>query len=203
MKTFTEILKESKTDKYQHGYGPEYDKLFSQYRDESITICEIGVDKGYSARALRSYFNEADIHVFDNRFFPTIEGVNVHRLDQTDKQGQYEWLEENQVQPTIIIDDGGHKPEHHQKSLAPFFKALQSGGLYIIEDLQVCQEWFGRFGKYEVTPENNTITFLESLLTDAPIQSQYLTEEENQYIVDNLASCTLEVNNKLAILVKK
>lgn len=203
MKTFTEILKESKTDKYQHGYGPEYDKLFSQYKDESITICEIGVDKGYSARALRSYFSKADIHVFDNRFFPTIEGVNVHRLDQTDKQDQYEWLEEHQVQPTIIIDDGGHKPEHHQKSLAPFFKALQSGGLYIIEDLQVCQEWFGRFGKYEVTPENNTITFLESLLTDTPVQSQYLTEEENQYIVDNLASCTLEVNNKLAILVKK
>ena len=203
MKTFTEILKESKTDKFTHGYGPEYDKVFEQYRDQDITICEIGVDKGYSARALRSYFSEATIHVFDNRFFPSIEGVSVHRLDQTDKEDQYEWLQENEVEPTIVIDDGGHKPEHHQKSIAPFFKALKSGGLYIIEDLQVCHEDLGLNRKYEVTPENNTIAFLESLLTENPIQSPYLTEQENQYLVDNIASYRLEVNRKLAILVKK
>lgn len=203
MKTFTEILKESKTDKFTHGYGPEYDNVFEQYRNQNITICEIGVDKGYSARALRSYFTEADIYVFDNRFFPSIEGVVVQRLDQTDKEGQYEWLDENKIEPTIVIDDGGHKPEHHQKSIAPFFKALKSGGLYIIEDLQVCHTDKGLNRKYEVTPENNTITFLESLLTGNPIQSPYLTEEENQYLVDNVASYRLEVNGKLAILVKK
>ena len=123
-------------------------------------------------------------------------------MNQEDKDGMYSIVDELNLKPFIVIDDGGHKPEHHQKTLAPFFKALESGGLYIIEDLQVCKKDNRLNQKYEVTDDNNTVSYLKALLSDNPMKSPYLTSDEESYLKSNIKTIRLELNEKLAIIEK-
>ena len=202
--TLVEIFKKSKTDKHQHGYAKTYQKLFDDFRDKSITFWEIGVKFGHSLEVWNRYFSQAIIEGFDIVNFPKVAGIPVHKLDQDNKDEMYEVVASLKRSPMIIIEDGGHRPEHHQKSLAVFFKVLQPGGIYVIEDLQVCAKDNKQDNiKFGVTDDNNTVTYLQKLLTDAPVQSLYMTLEEEEYLRDNIKSIEFEVKSKLAIITKK
>lgn len=199
-----QIIKESGTDKYSHGYAPVYQEYLSHLKDEKFQLCDIGVLKGNSLKAWNRYFTNADIHGFDLMRFPKVGNIPVHKMDQCDKEEMGKLVKELKLQPTIIVEDGGHKPEHHQKTIYPFFKAMKSGGIYFIEDLQVCFHGKKPINKkYEVTPENNTIDWLNSLLTETPMQSPYLSAKEQQYLINNIESIEFRTNGKLAIIKKK
>jgi len=197
------LFKKNGTDKgTHHQYYKIYDDLFKPYVNHNIQFCEIGVLNGNSLRSWSEYFTSAEIIGFDYQRFPNVADIKVHMMNQEDKDGMYSIVDELNLKPFIVIDDGGHKPEHHQKTLAPFFKALESGGLYIIEDLQVCKKDNRLNQKYEVTDDNNTVSYLKALLSDNPMKSPYLTSDEESYLKSNIKTIRLELNEKLAIIEK-
>jgi len=73
-----------------------------------------------------------------------LQGINVVTGDQGDKNTLTRWLKETGGNFDVIIDDGGHTNAQIQTTFQVLFEnALNPGGLYFIEDLQV-----GRFHPY-------------------------------------------------------
>lgn len=144
MKILDEIGRIHKTDKSSiyHDYLNKYEKYLPFLRNQKIKILEIGVDKGYSLKTWSDYFYNSDIVGIDINFnckqYET-EKIKIEIGDQNDtnflqnihyKYGFFD----------LIIDDGSHFSDHVIKSFDYLFNCLNSGGIYIVEDL-CCSYW--------------------------------------------------------------
>ena len=198
MMNLIQIFQKNRTDKFQHGYGGVYEPYMSGWRNEEIQLCEIGVLNGNSIKAWREYFTKGEIIGFDLKRFPKVDGVQIHKMNQLDVTNQEELLQSLELNPHIIIDDGGHTPEMHQKSIIPFFKRLRSGGIYIIEDLQVCNTTQNLRVKYNVNESNDTIEWLKG-----NISSPYMSPSDEKWLFENIDSMDWHLKDKVVVIRKK
>ncbi len=202
--------KKFKTDKYQHGYLPFYEQEFLKLKNKKITLLEIGIKKrasgvkGCESIAMwREYFPFARIiglDIIDVTKVPQIKNTELYQCDCGNIDAIQSIMNNNKIYPDIIIDDGGHTPKLHQKSLSALFPYLKNNGIYVIEDLQTC---FSSNDKWEVTKENNTISYLDSIINKQEPKSIYLNDLENQYILENIENIQYQVNKKICFIYKK
>ncbi len=145
-KTLLHLLAEKyKTDKLPHGYIPYYEKHFLT---KIRSLLEIGCCMGASLRMWDEYFGkDTDIHTIDlfkdhdHASIRSIrrEGYIPHQGDQSDVR----FLNSIQNSFDIIIDDGSHNSDHQLISfLNLFINKLNSGGMYVVEDLHCCLDPF-------------------------------------------------------------
>lgn len=121
-------------------YIPVFDLSLIQYRDEPITMLEIGVLNGGSLELWAKYFSNAK----------TIVGCDTNpdcanlqfedpRIQLVIGDATQEAVAEQLavLSPTfdLVIDDGSHQSRDIIRSFAHFFPRLAEGGLYVIEDL--------------------------------------------------------------------
>ena len=116
------------TDKQDHNYLQYYDEWFKQYKDKKISLLEIGLENGHSIKLWKDYFTKASIYGMD------INDGGYFKGDSTDtnqllRQGLL------RLKFDIIIDDGDHHPTSQAKTYMNMKDQLNSGGLYIIEDI--------------------------------------------------------------------
>tara|TARA_B100001059_G_C17807255_1_gene569985 strand:+ start:436 stop:1011 length:576 start_codon:yes stop_codon:yes gene_type:complete len=155
MKTLQEILKEHNlnittnpeygTDKgepksFVDGF---YQEKFEPLRNKKLTLVEIGVRSGASLKLWKEFFSKR----------ATIIGID-NFTDFNDNQIPYdeEWLSDGvqfidadgYTQETvdkidggidILIDDGPHTTQSHQKLLELYLPKMNKGGYVIIEDI--------------------------------------------------------------------
>lgn len=119
-------------------------------------LLEIGVMDGASLRMWREYYPRAEIIGIDTglQWDLRIDGVTLLELDGT---------KPSDLKPLgmfdIIIDDASHYTKDQQTSFEHlFYKQLNKGGLYVIEDLHTS------FLKRYVNSKINTIDYLKSLI---------------------------------------
>jgi hypothetical protein len=130
-----------------HGYSLHYAKLFEHFRDQPITILEIGLARRTDRRSLGiecpslsmwlEYFPKAKVYGFDIDDFSWVNlpRTQIFRGDQ----GNIEDLRKVIAQCPrfdIIIDDGSHASYHQQLTLKILLPHVASNGLYVIEDLR-------------------------------------------------------------------
>lgn len=139
MKTLTEIYENHKGynngDKGTiHSYIEEYEKILCEYKFES-KVLEIGIAEGDSLRMWKEYFIDSDIYGMDL----------VERDVKFDKDKLFftSSIDENRVNTLladlkfdVIIDDGSHKMPDQVATYHLFKHRLNSGGVYIIEDIE-------------------------------------------------------------------
>ncbi len=126
------------TDKssLDHAYLDYYERLFAPFRDQSITVFEIGVFDGGSLHVWEDYFPRATIVGVDirpecARFAGGRRIVEIaSQADETAMRRLGELY-----RPSIIIDDGSHMADHIMSSFEFLFPLLAPGGVYIVEDL--------------------------------------------------------------------
>lgn len=210
MNTLSEISKKYPTDKdFTHNYyNAAYEKFLSPIRNEVKLVCEIGIGgfwkevgwlPGNSLKVWRDYFPNAFILGLDIVAHEHIAGINricLDWLDQSKKDLVIEYA--NKLSNyDLIIDDGSHNVYDQQITFAYFFRSLKSGGIYILEDLHSSIEveipekaslWgWGEPGY--ITPlellENYQRNGNFNIDTTKP---GHLTEDEKQYLLDNIAS---------------
>jgi 8-demethyl-8-alpha-L-rhamnosyltetracenomycin-C 2'-O-methyltransferase len=137
-----------------HNYIPAYEYLFEPIREQVKNVIEIGigcveygqmsgvVNLGYktgnSLRCWRDYFPNALITGID--IYPT--NISEFRI-KTMIADQYNNVQLESVinslngeLPDIIIDDGSHQLHHQISSFMFLSQYLQSGSIYVIEDIQ-------------------------------------------------------------------
>lgn len=134
MKSLNEIGVECKTDKstITHCYLDNYERHLSKWRDQEITILEIGVAGGASIKMWREYFTKAKVYGIDNN--PDCAGDGIFIGDHNDTNFMANTLAEIGF-CDLVIDDGshvGHDMKHLFKRI--FTTMVKSGGLYIVED---------------------------------------------------------------------
>lgn len=113
--------------KFEH-YYPIYTDHFSDIRNSSLSLLEIGVQDGSSIKYWRTEYPKWDVWGMD--IDPRCEGDQIIIGDQTN----IDIL--NSFKPfDIIIDDGGHTMNQQIVSFETLFPKLNSGGIYVIEDI--------------------------------------------------------------------
>jgi hypothetical protein len=135
------LLQMCGSDKHQrdaHQYGDTYDTLLRRSKYKRIKLLEIGLGRhGKSLNAWRAYFPFATIigcDILDKTRLKTFR-TKIYVVDQSSKV-QLEELCKKETAFDIIIDDGSHLSAHQICAFETLIGALNSEGLYIIEDVQ-------------------------------------------------------------------
>jgi hypothetical protein len=212
-----EISERVNTNKLYHQYEYFYEDKLKHLRNRKIKLLEIGIFEGNSLRMWKEYFPKAEIYgidVVDDLLF-TEERIHTFKADQG-KRHQLKQLMDELGKFDVIIDDGSHRVDHQQISMGVCFPYLKNGGHYIMEDLHTSyfysihrHQWLDLFDKYNISRDfsNTTYLMLQNFNIFGKVHSQYMTEEELEYInktidtVDinienNMASCTADIVKK-------
>ena len=171
---------------------------------------------GESIKLWRDYFVNSEIISFEQL------GDSLERLKDTSKermtfidgdQSKEEDLikfSETYSNVDVILDDGSHKMRDQQITLAKLFKMLKSDGIYILEDLHTSFE--------AVMPEKNwcgwgdssktiTLNMLELFKKTGKIESDYMTQDEMDYLSENIKSIEIYKNRPdwsvTSVIIKK
>lgn len=144
--TLVEIGKYQGTDKINEehsfaklSYLDIYDMYFRTFRDKNISLLEIGVKDGASLRTWKSYFQSGSIFGID--IDPQCKELAEERINiEIGSQDDLGFLTNcfgSDKKFDVIIDDGSHINNFTIFSFEYLFaNRLNSGGIYIIEDLQ-------------------------------------------------------------------
>lgn len=141
MNKLTELANYYGTDKgtkssRKHGYTQFYEKYFESFRNESISLLEIGVDAGASLLMWADYFPKGKIFGFDlAKSSPVFhERIKYFSGDQSEYYDIARMMTHIGL-CDIIIDDGSHVASHQQMCLFWLWPFLLNQKYYIIEDL--------------------------------------------------------------------
>ncbi len=164
----------SGTDKssHFHDYTKVYAFYFDSIKDAKLNFMEIGVQRGYSVCLWENYFKNANLHFIDISY--QLLSYNpkrafLHTADQSNPDQLTAVADQIQGGLDIIIDDGGHLMDQQITSFKALFPYLNSGGIYIIEDLHTSYWASCGGGGYPGHPRysaQSATEFLKTLIDD-------------------------------------
>ena len=194
------------TDKVNHGFMKVYNPLFLSMENVN-KVLEIGIYEGGSLKMLSHFFKDAIIHgidILDKNYLDT-DKIKTHIYNQEIKEDLNDFIEKNGGEFDLIIDDGGHTMKQQQVSFGVLFRHLKSGGVYILEDLHT-----SKLNQFILEDDKITsLDMLNELKETGVISSNHISEEDSQYIKDNVGSIeiwtrTPDFNESVtSIIIKK
>lgn len=137
---------------YHQMYGTFLMPLYESLPDNNMTMLEIGLGcnmaygPGASVELWKELFPRAELWEADYdrdcvekaQMKGQLDGIHVIVGDQGDNEVLDRWIAETGGGHfDVVIDDGGHTNRQIKRSFDKFWPALNPGGLYFIEDLQV------------------------------------------------------------------
>ncbi len=152
MKRLTKLANKYDTDKgtecrFGHSFTDFYEPYLTKF--ENPTILEIGTAEGSSAKMFNDFFDgDCTIYTVDinAECGKNVEGYsNIHffQADCGTEEGIRGLIDNilRDIKFDIIIEDASHLWDHQMMSLYFFSKHLNSGGIYILEDLHTSSEF--------------------------------------------------------------
>ena len=124
-------------NKYQH-YFDVYDRHFSKYKGQEITIVEVGVFQGGSLQMWRSYFGpKAKIWGIDiDPRCKLLEEQNTNIIIGSQEDESFlESIYDITGPIDILIDDGGHTQKQQITTFNILFDKIKNDGVYLCEDV--------------------------------------------------------------------
>jgi hypothetical protein len=205
IENLTELANRYKSDKgteygSKHGFTLIYEKYLHTLKNGNINILEIGINDGSSLKMWYDYFIKAKIIGLDidNKRHFSNDRVDCIVIDQSKKDQLQQFVDNNKLSFNIIIDDGSHHISDQQITFGFLFPLLNSGGIYIIEDLHtsLCEPGtnvYGRPMENNIDKSNTTL----SILKNKPFSSFFLNKDQNIYLENNIKDINIyESENK-------
>jgi 23S rRNA U2552 (ribose-2'-O)-methylase RlmE/FtsJ len=200
------------TDKFSHGYIPIYEEYFNNCKNV-VNVLEIGIYNGGSLRYLSNFFPNATIHGIDIEYKKNIETdkIKTYICNQESREELNDFLRKTNIMFDIIIDDGGHTMKQQQTSLAVLFKNLNSGGLYILEDLHtsIWETNLAHGGGF-ITKDDliTSLDMLSDYKKNKKITSNHMTSDEIYFLESNIKTIeiwtrTPDFANSVTSIIKK
>ena len=188
-----------------HGYSKFYEKIFLEFKNEKINILEIGSFYGNASAAMFFYFKNANIFGADinpdmfnytskriQKFFVNSSSILSLQKDILDKKIKYK----------IIIEDASHMLKDQIISLFFLFPILESGGYFIVEELDFPEKREDmRIG--QEFPDLKSI--LKSIVNKQDFNSKYIDQNLKNYFLNNVETIKVFKGNvnEIAIIKKK
>lgn len=144
-----------------HDYLRSYERFLAPFQHKkNLRIMELGAGPdwncGASAFTWKEYFSSPEtitiVDIDPNANMLSQQGFDVMIGDL----GKPDFLDTLKALPKwdIIIDDASHQWKHQVECFNALFPSLNSGGIYIVEDLQTSYgDWRARFGNPYVLSE--------------------------------------------------
>ena len=190
-----------------HGYIIFYQKYFENLRSNNLKILEVGSFHGNASAALYFYFKKSKLFAAD--IYPDLFRYRSNRIENFYVNSS----DENSIQKNIIdkfsdnfdiiIEDAGHSLKDQIISLFMLFKKLNSGGLFIIEELDFPDT------RKDMNLMNEKPTLREILFKFKKekklLNSKYIQKNDRDNFLDSIESLEIYKGNfnEIAILRKK
>ena len=190
-----------------HGYSIFYQKYFENLRSNNLKILEVGSFHGNASAALYFYFKKSKLFAAD--IYPDLFRYRSNRIENFYVNSS----DENSIQKNIIdkfsdnfdiiIEDAGHFFKDQIISLFMLFKKLNSGGLFIIEELDFPDT------RRDMNLQNEKPTLREILFKFKKekilLNSKYIKKNDRDNFLDNIDSIEIYKGNynEIAIIKKK
>ena len=186
-----------------HGYSKFYEKVFLEFKDKKINVLEIGSFYGNASAAMFFYFRNANI--FGADINPDMFNYNSKRMTSFFvNSSSTSSIQKNIIDKKIKykIEDASHMLKDQIISLFYLFPILESGGYFIVEELDFPETREDmRIG--QEFPDLKSI--LKNVLKKKDFNSKYIDQNLKNYFLDNVE--TIEIFrgniNEIAIIKKK
>ena len=212
-----EIGKNYSTDKISgHKYHLIYDFFFKSLYNQTGSLLEIGIQKGESLRMWHELFANMNIYGADMDSFSINDiqkqGDKLDRLTLLSNIKQGENIDEldkvDIPELRIVIDDASHYPPHQIETFNKLFPRLESGGLYIIEDIETSywvdgRKLYGNTMNYGVGSNGSTVEVFKGVIEGINNKNSKIYRENfiPQSIQENIMSVVFGLN--CIIIIKK
>ena len=160
---------------------------------------------GSASASLFFYFKYSKIYsgdIYPDLFRYKSKRINNFFIDTSSEDSIKENLLNKEMNFDIIIEDAGHFLKDQIISLFLLFKKLNSGGLFIIEELD-----FPETRKdMNINNEKPTLkNILLSVIEKKEFNSKYVSEDDKRYLLENYASIEIFKGNvnEIAFIRKK
>ena len=188
-----------------HGYAKIYDKYLSESKNNISNVIELGSFYGNASAALFFYLKNSKIYSADINpdmyLYSSKRLINFYTDTSSRASIEKNILEKN-IKYDLIIEDASHMLKDQILSFFILFKSLKQGGLFFIEEIDFPEKREDMRTGQEL-PDLKTI--LKKTLKKENFKSKYITENEKNYFLENIASIEFYNGNinQIAIIRKK
>lgn len=175
-----------------HNYSFFYEKYLSKFKKKPTTILEFGSHEGKGIAGLYFYFPEAKfIGVNNNPFQMRYHSKRIDELfvDVSSKKILENLSNHIKNKPDVIIDDASHNLKDILITFCIFFKKLNHGGIYVIEDADQFKV-FKELNPYE--GETTPLDIFTKIKNNESYTSSFISLEDQNYLIENVQSIYLE-----------
>ena len=188
-----------------HGYSKFYENSFFEFKNDKVNILEIGSFYGNASAAMFFYFKNAKIFGADinpDMFNYTSKRMTSFFVNSSSISSIQNNILDKNIKYKIIIEDASHMLKDQIISLFYLFPILESGGYFIVEELDFPEKREDmRIG--QEFPDLKSI--LKNILKKQDFNSKYIDQNLKNYFLDNVE--TIEIFrgniNEIAIIKKK
>mgnify|MGYP001185231154 FL=1 len=188
-----------------HGYAKIYENHFKEIKKKKLNIIELGAFYGNATAALYFYFKNSFLFSADinpDMFLYKSKRVKNFFANTSSRNSIQENLLDKDIKFDLIIEDASHMLKDQIISLFMLFKTLQSGGLFIIEEIDFPEK---REDMRINQNKPDLKTILQKVNNNENFTSIYITDEEKKYFLNNYDSIKFFQGNtnEFAIIKKK
>jgi len=188
-----------------HGYSKYYENIFKPLKDNHMNILEIGSFYGNASAALYFYFKNSRIFGADinpDMFIYSSKRIKSFYVNSSSLESIKENIIKKNIHFKIIIEDASHMLKDQIISLFYLFPLIESGGIFIIEELDFPESRVDMRLDQEF-PDLKTI--LKDIINKRDFNSIYINDYSKKYFLSNYESIEILKGNfnQLAIIKKK
>jgi len=188
-----------------HGYSKFYEKFFFNQKEKNCNILELGSFYGNACASFFFYFKYSTIYsgdIYPDLFKYKSKRINNFFINTSLEDSIKNILLSKKINFDIIIEDAGHFFKDQIMSLFLLFRKLNSGGLFIIEEL----DFPDTRKDMNINDEKPTLkNILLSIIEKKEFDSKYVSRNDKKYLLDNYAFIEIFKGNvnEIAFIKKK
>ena len=188
-----------------HGYANIYESYFKDIKQKKLNIIELGAFYGNATAALYFYFKNSLIFSADinpDMFLYKSKRMKNFFANTSSRNSIQKNLLDKKIKFDIIIEDASHMLKDQIISLFMLFKTLQTGGLFIIEEIDFPEK---REDMRINQNKPDLKTILQTVSNKENFSTEYITDEEKKYFLKNYDTINFfqGKTNEFVIIKKK
>tara|TARA_B100001123_G_scaffold239258_1_gene267795 strand:- start:3139 stop:3990 length:852 start_codon:yes stop_codon:yes gene_type:complete len=188
-----------------HDYAKYYESYFQKIKKNKLDVLEIGAFYGNAAAALFFYFKNSKIYsadIFPDLFSYKSERIKNFFVDSSSESSIQESIISLKNNFDIIIEDASHSYKDQIISLFMLFPKLNSGGIFVTEELDFPDT------RKDMNLKNQKPTLRDILLevkSGNEFNNSLVSEEQKKYFLSNFNEIKICKGkfNEIAIIIKK
>lgn len=188
-----------------HSYHIFYEQFFSPLKEKKLKILEIGAFKGNATAAFYFYFKNSSFlscDIYPDFFLYKSKRIDQLKIDNSSEIQLQEKIIGKYSGLDIIIEDAGHYLKDQIISLFFLFETLNSGGIFVIEEL----DFPDTRDDMNLLKEKPTLReILYCIKKNQDFNSKYISNNQKKYFLQNVNQINIYKGkfNEIAFITKK